>query len=35
MVERTLWIRGSLATEDVSDGIPEGVTKDNPTSGLR
>lgn len=33
MVERTLWIRGALKTEDVADGIPEGVEKHNPTSG--
>ena len=35
MVERTLWIRGSLPTADVSDGIPEGVAKHDPQSGLR
>ena len=35
MVERTLWIRGSLATEDVAGGIPEGVVKHEPTSGRR
>ena len=35
MVERTLWIRGSLPTAEVSDGIPEGVTKHDPQSGLR
>lgn len=28
MVERTLWSRGSLATADVTDGIPAGVTRD-------
>lgn len=33
MVERTLWIRGSLGTADVRGGIPEGVVKHNPTSG--
>jgi DTW domain-containing protein YfiP len=27
MVERTLWARGALATADVTDGIPAGVTR--------
>lgn len=33
MVERTLWIRGSITTDEVRDGIPEGVTKHDPQSG--
>lgn len=33
MVERTLWIRGTLATDDVTGGIPEGVSKHDPQSG--
>ncbi len=33
MVERTLWVRGSLSTEDVTGGIPEGVMKHDPRSG--
>lgn len=35
MVERTLWVRGSLQTEEVTGGIPEGTTRHNPRSGLR
>lgn len=35
MVERTLWSRGALATEDVTGGIPEGATRHDPRSGLR
>lgn len=35
MVERTLWIRGSIPTAEVTDGIPEGVTKHDPQSGPR
>lgn len=35
MVERTLWIRGSLPTAEVEGGIPEGVTKHEPQSGRR
>ena len=30
MVERTLWVRGSLADEDVTTGVPEGVSKHEP-----
>ncbi len=33
LVERTLWARGDIATEDVSGGIPEGVARHNPRSG--
>ena len=35
MVERTLWTRGKVATEDVAAGIPEGVLRHDPLSGLR
>lgn len=34
MVERTLWVRGSLADEGVTGGIPAGATKHDPTSGI-
>ena len=34
LVERTLWARGSVATKDVSSGIPEGAARHDPTSGL-
>ena len=34
MVERTLWARGSLASEDMTGGIPEGAEKHDPTSGI-
>ncbi|MBX3228024.1 MAG: DTW domain-containing protein [Labilithrix sp.] len=33
MVERTLWIRGSIPTDAVKGGIPEGVDKHDPRSG--
>ncbi|WXB15120.1 DTW domain-containing protein [Pendulispora albinea] len=33
MVERTLWARGSMETEDVADGIPSGVMRHDPRSG--
>lgn len=35
MVERTLWVRGSLKAEQVRGGIPEGVTKHDPGSGRK
>lgn len=35
MVERTLWVRGSLPASEVTGGIPPGVTKHEPTSGVR
>jgi DTW domain-containing protein YfiP len=34
MVERTLWSRGSLETESVASGIPEGAMRHDPRSGL-
>lgn len=34
MVERTLWARGSLESEDVTGGIPAGATRHDPRSGL-
>lgn len=34
MVERTLWVRGALPIEAVSDGIPEGVKQHDPRSGI-
>jgi DTW domain-containing protein len=30
MVERTLWVRGHLATKDVTGGIPRGVQRHEP-----
>lgn len=30
MVERTLWVRGEIATEEVTGGIPEGVMRHVP-----
>jgi DTW domain-containing protein YfiP len=30
MVERTLWVRGAIATEDVTGGIPAGVARHVP-----
>lgn len=35
MVERTLWTRGDVDTEDVAAGIPEGVLRHDPLSGVR
>lgn len=35
MVERTLWARGHLETEQVTGGIPEGVFRHDPESGVR
>lgn len=34
MVERALWARGSLGAAGVTTGIPEGVQRDDPLSGL-
>ncbi len=34
MVERTLWARGQLSAEAVQDGLPAGVQRHDPTSGL-
>lgn len=34
MVERTLWSRGEIETEEVTGGIPEGAERHDPTSGL-
>lgn len=34
MVERTLWARGDLEAGDVTGGIPEGVLRHDPESGL-
>jgi DTW domain-containing protein YfiP len=33
MVERTLWVRGSITADEVTGGIPEGVVKHEPRSG--
>jgi len=33
VVDRHLWIQGRLRTEDVTGGIPEGATRDDPWSG--
>jgi DTW domain-containing protein YfiP len=34
MVERTLWARGAIETRDVTDGIPDGARRDDPSSGI-
>ncbi len=34
MVERTLWVRGSIADEEVSGGVPDGATRHDPMSGV-
>jgi DTW domain-containing protein len=34
MVERTLWARGEIATENVTGGVPEGAMRHDPRSGL-
>ena len=34
MVERTLWSRGDLDEADVTGGIPEGVHRHDPESGV-
>lgn len=34
MVERTLWARGDMETEDVTGGIPEGAVRHDPASGV-
>ncbi len=33
MVERTLWSRGEIATENVTGGVPEGAMRHDPRSG--
>ncbi len=35
MVERTLWSRGDVDTHEVAAGIPEGVLRHDPRSGVR
>jgi DTW domain-containing protein len=34
MVERTLWVRGAIATHEVTGGIPGGAARHDPKSGL-
>ncbi len=34
MVERTLWARGSVATDAVTGGVPDGARRHDPRSGL-
>lgn len=34
MVERTLWANGELDAAEVTSGIPDGVMRHDPTSGL-
>lgn len=34
MVERTLWAKGALDDEDVTGGIPRGVMRHDPKSGV-
>jgi DTW domain-containing protein YfiP len=34
MVERTLWSRGEIATENVTGGIPAGAMRHDPRSGV-
>ena len=34
MVERTLWSRGEIETENVTGGIPEGAMRHDPRSGI-
>ena len=33
MVDRTLWSRGEVETQDVTGGVPEGVMRHDPRSG--
>jgi DTW domain-containing protein YfiP len=35
MVERTLWVRGSLSASAVTGGLPPGATRHDPESGAR
>jgi DTW domain-containing protein YfiP len=35
VVDRILWSRGTIATEDVQGGIPEGALRHDPRSGAR
>jgi DTW domain-containing protein YfiP len=34
MVERTLWSRGAIATDEVTGGVPLGAMRHDPRSGL-
>ncbi|HVH46894.1 MAG TPA: tRNA-uridine aminocarboxypropyltransferase [Labilithrix sp.] len=34
MVERTLWVRGAIAADAVTGGIPDGATRHDPRSGM-
>lgn len=34
MVERTLWVRGSIPADEVTGGLPPGVNKHDPRSGV-
>lgn len=34
MVERTLWSRGAIETENVTGGVPDGAMRHDPRSGL-
>jgi DTW domain-containing protein YfiP len=34
MVERTLWSRGEIETENVTGGVPDGAMRHDPRSGL-
>lgn len=34
MVERTLWLRGAISTEEVTGGIPEGASRADPRGSL-
>jgi DTW domain-containing protein len=35
MVERTLWARGTINAHQVTDGLPDGAVRHDPTSGAR
>ncbi len=34
MVERTLWARGQMGTEEVTGGVPAGASRHDPRSGV-
>lgn len=34
IVERTLWMRGALATSDVTTGLPEAARRESPRGGM-
>ncbi|MFO0671565.1 MAG: DTW domain-containing protein [Polyangiaceae bacterium] len=34
IVERTLWMRGALATHEVTTGIPEDARRESPRGGI-